>query len=251
MTKEILLTIEKFSDGGEKKFLIKSLKEIQLTLHAVAQKKSSTLVYFDEGQQFIKSVLLAVTASGIWIDVGPSDEINNNLLRSDHLTVVTMHQGAKVQFDCLQGLMASYADHPAFYFSLPDEILRLQRRDYFRLATSIEAPLSCIISPLTASNKVPHEIVIMDISVGGIALSYKEHNVRLEAGATYQNCRIELPDIGTLIVAIKIKNLYEITSLGGIVHQHAGCEFIQLDANMSMLLQRYVGSMQSKSSGLR
>ena len=251
MSKEILLTIEKFYDGEESKFLIRSPKEIQLTLNAVVQKKQATVIYFDNAQRFLKTLILAVTESGIWLDVGPSEEDNTHLLHSDSITFVTMHQGSKVQFVCHHPLMAIYASHPAFYIPLPDHILRVQRRDYFRLSTSPAAPLKCIIPLVPLKTDKSDVVTIMDISVGGIALVCKEHNVNLESGESYPDCQIELPGIGTLVATIQVKNLFDVTTPSGVTTKHAGCEFVQLDGKMSMLLQRYVGIMQSKLSKMQ
>lgn len=251
MSKEILLTIEKFYDGEESKFLIRSPKEIQLTLNAVVQKKQATVLYFDNAQRFLKTLILAVTESGIWLDVGPSEEDNTHLLHSDSITFVTMHQGSKVQFVCHPPLMAIYASHPAFYIPLPDHILRVQRRDYFRLSTSPAAPLKCIIPPVPLNTDKPDVVTIMDISVGGIALVCKEHNVNLESGEIYPDCQMELPGIGTLVATIQVKNLFDVTTPSGVTTKHAGCEFVQLDGKMIMLLQRYVGIMQSKLSKMQ
>ena len=69
------------------------------------------------------------------------------------------------------------------------------------------------------------------------------------AGETYTDCRIELPGLGTLVATVQVKNLFDVTSPSGNVIKHAGCEFMQLDGKMSMLLQRYVAVMQGKLSG--
>lgn len=251
MSKEPILTIEKFRDGEESKFLIHSPKEIQLTLHAIAQKKSIGVLYFDNSERFFKTVLLAVNEQGLWLDVGPDADDNNLILHSDSITFVTMHHGAKVQFDCHQIQSALYATHPAFYCPLPQKIVRLQRREYFRLPTSGDAPLKCVIAPPPEISPQPVEITIMDISVGGIALTCKESNVTLQEGKLYPDCQIELPGVGTLVVTIQVRNLFDVTSLSGTITKHAGCEFIRMDGKMSMLLQRYVGMMQSKLPGIR
>jgi len=251
MSKEIPLTVENFRDGEESKYRISSSKEIQLTLHAIAQKKSVTFLYFNSAQRVLKTLLLAANEQGIWLDVGPNEDDNNLILNSDSIAIVTMHHGAKVQLVCHQAAVAIYASHPAFYFPLPDQILRLQRREYFRLPTSTDAPLKCIIPLPHLESERSDEITIMDISVGGLALICREQNVKLEAGEVYPDCKISLPGIGTLIATIRVKNLFDIASPGGAVCKHAGCEFVQLDGKMSMLLQRYVGIMQSKLSGLR
>ncbi len=251
MSKDIFPTIQKFLDGEENKFLITSPKQIQLTLRAIAQKESLAILYFENEQRFFQTLFLAVTDDGIWMDVGPSKEDNNALLHSDDITLISLHQGAKIQFVCRRPLLANYEGQPAFYFSSPPHILRLQRRDFFRLPTSSITPLKCIV-PVTQGKTVkPHEITIADISVGGISLVCKEDNISVEAGAIYSDCRIELPDIGTLLVTLQVKNLFNVTSPSGAVSKYAGCEFVQLRGEMSILLQRYVDIMQSKLSGLR
>lgn len=249
MSKKPPLTIEQFSGEEEKnKYRINSQKEIQLTLHAIAQKKTVTFLYYDQDQRFLKTILLAANEQGVWLDVGPDNDDNTLILNSDTLTFVTLHNGAKVQFTSQHIQVAIYATHPAFFCPLPDHIFRLQRRDYFRLPIPPDSPLSCIIPPISMKYSDHDEITILDISVGGIALECKESNVRLEAGETYADCTIELPEIGTLIATIEVKNLFDVTSPNGTPAKHAGCEFVQLDGKMSMLLQRYIGIMQKKST---
>ena len=249
MYKEPVLTIEKFREGEESKFLIKSPKEIQLTLQAIAQKKTSTIIYFENNERFLKTILLAANEKGVWLDVGPDHSDNTQIANSENLTVVTMHNGAKVQFPGNHVQIAVYAGHPAFYFPLPGAIYRVQRRDYFRLnAAAADTPLKCVIPPLTENQQRPHEITIMDISAGGIALVCRENTVRLEAGEIYPGCQIELPNVGVLSATIEVKNLFDVNSPSGATIKHAGCEFKQLDGNMRMLLQRYISMMQSKLS---
>jgi len=248
MSKDPSLTVEKFRDGEENKYLIKSHREIQLTLKAVAQKKAIVVLYYNDDDHFIKTVLLEANETGIWVDVGPGEAINSQILNSNHVVFVTMHNGAKLQFICPPIEVAIYASHPAFFFPLPAQMIRLQRRDYFRLPASGDKPLKCVIPHALPQNSALEEITIMDISVGGVALTCKEDNVKLETGETYPDCQIELPGVGTLKVTIQVKNLFDVTAYNGVVTKHAGCEFIKLDGKTSILLQRYIAIMQSKLS---
>ena len=128
-------------------------------------------------------------------------------------------------------------------------MLRLQRRDYFRLSTSGDVPLKCVIPHKEFTDEHQSEITIINISLGGIALVCKELGVRLGVGEVYPDCSIELPDIGTLVATLQVKNMFEVNTHNGTVIKHAGCEFTQLDSKMAMMLQRYVGLMQSRLSG--
>ena len=248
MSKEILLTLEKFRDGEETNFLIQSAKEIQLTLQAIAKNKTPVVLYFDNKQRFLKSFLLGVNEKGIWLDVGPDEDDNAALLNSGSISFVTQRHSVKVQFICHQIVLAIYASLPAFYFPLPESIVRLQRRDDFRLSTSGDAPLKCIIPHKDSPEDHQSETTIIDISLGGIRLICKEQGVKLETGEIYPDCRIELPDIGTLLATLQVKSIVDASAPNGTVIKHAGCQFRHLDRNMSMMLQRYVALMQSRLS---
>lgn len=251
MAKEIILTIENISKDEESKFLISSTKEIKLILQAIARNKSFVALYFDNDEHFLKTLLLCANEQGIWLDISQNEEENAALLKSNAFTLVTMHNGAKVQFACQHAVAAVYASNPAFFFPLPSQIFRLQRRDYFRINLPTDVPLKCIIPPKPGNAGNQHMVTIMDISLGGVALKCKESNVRLEEGALYPDCQIELPEIGTLIATIQVRHLFDVNTPSGAVIKHAGCEFVGLDSKMSMLLQRYIAVMQSKLSGIR
>lgn len=250
MSKEILLTIEKFHDGEENQFLIQSSKEIQLLLQAIAKNNSFVILYFNDEQRFLKTLLLGANEQGIWLDVSPNEEENDALLNSDSFTFVTQHHGAKVQFVCHHTLMAVYASHPAFYFPLPQHILRLQRRDYFRINIPFDEPLKCIIPP-RSDDEHQYEVPLKDISLGGVGLVCKGKGIRLQEGALYPDCRIELPNAGTLIATLQVRYLLDLGTLGRTTIRHAGCQFIHLDSRMSVMLQRYIAIIQSKLSGFR
>ena len=244
MTKATLLTIEKFDPGEEAKYQLTSPREIQLTLQALAKKRSLTIIYFDEARRFVKSMLLSATDKGIWLDTGPDTHDNRLLLNSPDITLVTLYQGSKIQFTSQHPELGNFDSHPAFHFPLPVGITRLQRREFYRLPISTETPLKCVIPP--ADYAAPSIATIVDISVGGIALKCKEKDFRLEEGLSFENCQIELPGSGMLTATIQIKNLIDVPVTSNQSIKHAGCEFVKMDVNMSMLLQRYIGLMQSK-----
>jgi len=245
------LTVEKFREGEEKKYLISSPREIQLILQAIAQKKSSAMLYINDGEHFIKTVFLAANAQGIWLDVGPGDADNESVLLNDTITLVTKHQGAKVQFECQHIELAMIASLPAFFCPLPAKMVRLQRREYFRLLIPVDVPLKCVIPPKTDKPVQQDEVTILDISVGGIALVCKETGVHLEEGEVYPDCQIDLPGIGMLTATLQVKNLFDVTSPAGHITKHAGCEFIHPDGQTGILLQRFVALMQCKTPSLK
>lgn len=89
----------------------------------------------------------------------------------------------KVQFVSHRIESAAYDRKPAFLVPLPERVLRLQRREYYRLTTPIVNPLKCMV-PLEEGRT--REFPIVDISAGGIGMIVGNlPKARLEVGAIY------------------------------------------------------------------
>lgn len=249
-TKEIPLKIELFSSDEENEYLITNPKEIVSILQTIAQRKSRVALYYNEGISMVLTMILAVDENGVWIDAA-SNPLDNRLIeRSKRIIFVSTHNQAKVQFVASDVVLGTYEDAPAFSLGLPRKLLRLQRRDYYRLVTAETGALNCIIHPL-ANQAMQHEMTVMDISIGGVALVCEQTGVELHPGMVYEHCQIELPGLGTVEAAIEVKNAFEITDRSGKVKRRAGCVFVKPDGKTTMLLQRYVAQMQQKMAGSR
>jgi flagellar brake protein len=249
-TKEIPLKIELFSSDEENEYLITNPKEIVSILHDIAQRKSRVALYYNEGISMVLTMILAVDENGVWIDAA-SNPLDNRLIeRSKRIIFVSTHNQAKVQFVAGDVVLGTYEDAPAFSLGLPRKLLRLQRRDYYRLVTAETGALNCIIHP-TANQSMQHEVTVMDISIGGVALVCEQTGVELHPGMVYEHCQIELPGLGTIIAAIEVKNAFEITDRSGKVKRRAGCVFVKPDGKTTMLLQRYIAQMQQQLASMK
>ena len=242
-TKEIPLKIELFSSDEENEYLITNPKEIVSILQTIAQRKSRVALYYNEGVSMVLTMILAVDENGVWVDAA-SNPLDNRLIeRSKRIIYVSTHNQAKVQFVAGDVVLGTYEDAPAFSLGLPRKLLRLQRRDYYRLVTAETGALNCVIHPV-ANQSIQQEVTVMDISIGGVALVCEQTGVELHPGMVYEHCQIELPGIGTVEAAIEVKNAFEITDRNGKVKRRAGCVFVKPDGKTTMLLQRYVAQMQ-------
>jgi c-di-GMP-binding flagellar brake protein YcgR len=250
-TKEIPLKIELFSNDEENDYLVGNPKEIVSILQTIAQRMSRVALYYNEGNSMVLTMILAADENGVWIDAA-SNPLDNRLIeRSKRIIFVTSHNQAKVQFIATDVILGTYEDKPAFSLALPRKLLRLQRRDYYRLVTSDTGALSCIIRPVADEAHIQHEVTVMDISIGGVAIVCEQAGVELHPGMVYEHCRIELPELGTLEATIEVKNTFEITDRNGNVKRRAGCVFVKPDGKTTMLLQRYVAQMQQRMASIR
>jgi c-di-GMP-binding flagellar brake protein YcgR len=247
MEKDIPLKIEILSKEHDGALSISSPEEIKYVLFYIAEVGNRVALYYDGENDFILTTLLAVDDGGLWLELGPNDSINKCVAKSHRLIFISSHLQVKVQFTANQANIEKYKGNLVFHLALPDNLFRVQRREYFRLMTPIINPLRCIISKGSTNNQSIREFIIMDVSCGGVGLVCREDDTELVPGSLYENCQIELPEHGIITGTIEVKNLIQTTSKSGIIKKRAGCEFKNLEGSSIILLQRYITHMQQKS----
>jgi len=248
--KEIPLKIEVFSNNEDSEFLILKKNEIQHILRTIQERESRAALYYNEGNSFVLTMLLAVSDEGIWVDPPSNPQDNRNILNSNRIIFVSSHNQAKVQFVASEAHAVIYNGADAIFISLPKKLLRLQRRDYYRLAAWPQNPLKCVFKPVANQKQGKHEVTIMDISIGGLALVCQETSLELTPGTTYSNCEIDLPGVGVLTATVQVKNTFEVTSRSGEKLRRAGCVFVNPNSDATSFLQRYVAYMQRQAAAI-
>lgn len=240
--KEVVLQVERFHDDEDREFRIPSKREMLSILQRIAKQGTRVALHYDEHQNFILTTLLGADENGMWLEVGPFPPENERLLLSEQFTFVSVHQNVKVQFVAHHVENALYENTKAFYLELPDYLLRIQRRDFFRLSIPAGAPIKCIIPAMMC------EVPVLDISCGGIGLQCGENDTKLVPGKTFEDCQIPLPDIGTVKVTIEVKSNIKFTARNSVVQTRAGCQFINLSNQMEQLLHRYTTRLQAEAA---
>ncbi|MDP2961986.1 MAG: flagellar brake protein [Sulfurimicrobium sp.] len=220
-------------------YMIHSRMEIIYILRAIQHKNELVTAYFNQGTDFILTSIIDVDSDNgtVVFDYGANVLLNKRILESEKIILVTTQDKVKVQFVIGRMQEIEYLGRPAFRSALPDGLLKLQRREYYRLSTPLINPIKCSI-PQADSVKI--EVPIADISLGGIAITQYQEHMQLEIGARFKACRILLPDIGTVITDIEIRNEQEITMKNGAKNHRAGCMFIDLHSSQQAMIQRYI-----------
>jgi len=234
-------------------FLLHSLAEIRFVLRELIENVSQITVFFNEGKDLLLTTLATFDDDGLILDMGASSEMNRRAQEVDKLFCIATLNKVKIQF-ILKGLQRTeYEGRPAFRAAYPETLLRLQRREYYRLTMPVSRPLNCTI-PLPGRSGEAVSVNLVDISAGGLALVAPPAGVRFEPGDEFPDCRIELPDIGTVMATLKVRSLFELTLRSGNVLKRSGCEFIKLPGPMMTLIQRYIIKVErerkARESGL-
>jgi c-di-GMP-binding flagellar brake protein YcgR len=245
---EIPLKIEVLSHNDENDFTIGNPKEILSVFRTIVTRRSRVALYYNDDNSMVLTLLSAVDEKGMWVDASSINQDNRSIELNNRIVFVSSHNQAKVQWVSTETILGKYENSPAFFLPLPKKILRLQRRDYYRLLTPEPHPLSCIIHSEPKQPHLDQEVTVMDISIGGVALVCAENGVELQPGTTYPDCEIELPGIETITTTIQVKNTFKVTDAEGRVRRRAGCVFVKPDGHTTIMLQRYVVQMQRQKN---
>ena len=230
----------------QSKYLIYSRLEIATILNTLAKSGTMVTAYFGGGNDFIlTSVVAARPEQGkVFVDYGADDEANERALKAKKITFVAAHERIKIQFAADALRPARLGGRDVFSMALPETLLRLQRREYFRITTPLTRPLVCVIPAQPGPAQIPAEVTIIDISCGGIAVMDSSDPAGIETGAHFNGCRIQLPELGEVSADITVRSTYEVTYRNGAKHRRAGCEFIDMRERDRALIQRYISKLE-------
>jgi len=219
-------------------YLLRSKQEVAQVLRGVMKATELVTAYFDHGRQFFITSVVDVKPEGdaLLLDYGVDRETNKRVLQAPRVVFVTSQDRVKVQFSTGPLQEVEINGRPAFRTQLPTTLLKLQRREYYRLVTPIRTPLACLI-PSPAGHV---EAAVTDISVGGVGLSGLPEGMDLGEGTVYQGCRIVLPEEGTILTALELRSVQDVTLRSGKVVKRAGCRFVGIPASQQALIQRYI-----------
>lgn len=230
------------------KFLVESDKEVVYILRAIMQKGERVTAHFNQGSDMILTSLVEVDGNEVILDYGANEALNRKITEAHKVIFITSQDKVRVQFVANRVEKINYEGKPALRIDLPETLIKLQRREYFRLATPITKPLMCTLA-LEGGKKL--NLPIADISIGGIGLVNPPAHFKFEQGASYQGCHFTLPDIGTIVTTLQIRNAFEVTLKSGLHTWRAGCMFINLPGTMQSMIQRYIIKLERERRALQ
>lgn len=222
-------------------FRLESPTEVLRILRDLIRDHQLVTAYFNDGREFILTTILHVDpeANHLVLDYGADEQMNRRLLERQRALFVTRHNQVRVQFSAEQIVRATYQSLPALVVPIPESLFRVQRREYFRL----NAPMGHHLNlSFAAPDGSEINARIVDISVGGIGIIEpgEDEDCNWEAGTLIANCRIELPEEGTIETDIEIRNRYQTGEQAGIPIYRVGCRLLRLDSRQTAAIQRYI-----------
>jgi len=207
-------------------------------------------VFSNHGKTFILTRLLEVDQRNgtLTFDWGGDAEANRQLLNSDRQVFVCAPEGVKTQFSAGRVQQVNYEGKPAFEVALPDEVIKLQRREFFRVPTRVSTPVECQI-PAHASG--PVVLPLFDISLGGVGLWLPDtSDAGYEIGTIFSGCQIDLKPLGVLVIDLEVRHHQPVLQRNGKQVLRLGCAFVGLSNATESLVQRFVAQLDRERRSL-
>ena len=232
------MKIEITSSEERNRYLVRHPAEVLRILREVMQDKDIVTAYVDDGRSCMLTTIVDLDPVGrsVFLDCGADEGMNARLASCREVVLSTTHEGVRVQFTSPALERVRHRQAEVLRAAMPEELLRLQRREYYRLVTSVVDPIICRIA--TARGEL--EATVVDLSVGGIGILAYKPDVPLEVGLAYHGCHLALPTLGQFAVSLTVRSLFEITLRNGRRSHRAGCQFIDLPPGLETTLQRYI-----------
>lgn len=221
------------------KYSVNRKTDIVHILRSIMKKGDLISASFGQGKHFMLTVIVGIDPdlNEVFLDFGSNDELNKIICESEKVIFVTVHDRVKVQFTVKRIEKTLFGGRNSFKIKLPESLVRLQRRENFRVPVPIINPLTCML-PLNDDDNL--EVTILDISVGGACHILPSVDVELLPGTIFHKCQLELTDIGRITADMEVMNVFEVTMRNGVTSKRAGCRFIGLTTKMQSMLQRYI-----------
>ena len=241
---EIKMVIPRPSVEEVDKFRMDSDIEILYILRSMMKANTLTTLTFGNSEGFILTNIINIDLKHreVIFDYGTDQASNRCALKADKFNVFTLLNRVEIQFVCHDVEKIKFEGKNAFRARIPESLLRLQKREHYRIDMPVNRSLKCKV-PLPEGGYT--EVVLQNISRGGMAVLDLDHRVDFESGADYRGCLLDLPSIGTIKLNLQVKSVSEITQRGGIKCLRAGLQFDEDTEEKTLsMIQRYVMQLQ-------
>jgi flagellar brake protein len=237
-------TEEVFS-AEESEFVVDSAAEVASILRKAQEKAALVTVYFNAGREFAITSILAIRpdADEMIFDAPARPELAARLIASHRIVFVTAQDGVKIKFAVGAAWQTIFEGRPALASRIPGALVRLQRREFYRVACPLAKPVRCKIPSQPDAVREDTSVTLVDISLGGAAISDNE-NINPARGTVLHQCRIELPDGEIITADIEVRNSLPVRMRNGATVKRLGCAFLKLAPAAQAALQRFIMKLE-------
>ena len=218
-------------------YILSGRSEIMQKLRSLGKKRSLMTIHF-ENQSMLSTVVDVLADKDLLVlDYGSNEKLNQKLIQSSKAIVKTDYNGITAQFTITNIQKARLKGQSSFACSLPETVLWVQRREFYRVRVPLSENVTCEI---VHSNNIHVEYRVLDISTGGIALFDPDGELELEPGHLFEGCKLTLGKHKTTYINLEIQNNMLVDSEDPSKGTRCGCAFIDISSDFEVSLQKFI-----------
>lgn len=227
-------------------FEVSSRREVVSLLRAIADKNQLIrMLVHGESDVCVTSILHVDVDNGkLILDRSINDGQNERIVQARRISFETSLDKIRILFASDKVRATLHENGAALELDLPASMIRLQRREFYRMATPVSNPVRVTIPipyDLGGGNAV---LALSDISCGGVCVFDNKFVLGNTIGKNYEDCRIELPDIGMVAATLQVRNSIDMTLLNNKANRRLGCQFLDMSRASAAAVQRYITRLE-------
>ncbi|KAF1684564.1 pilus assembly protein PilZ [Pseudoxanthomonas broegbernensis] len=228
-------------DLEDARYTLHDPREIARVLQALIDSRALISAHIMPGGLPCPTALLEVGADGnILIDGSQQETINQRIAGAHHLTCISQLDRVRIQFRLAGLVRVEVEGRAAFSTPAPESLLKLQRRELYRLSLIPGPPVTLQVPPLE-EDAPPLQLRVLDLSGGGLALSIRDEDEhRFPARAVLEGCLLQLPDAEPIPVQVQVAHLSRREPPLAGATLRAGCRFLALPGPAEKHILQYI-----------
>jgi c-di-GMP-binding flagellar brake protein YcgR len=225
---------------------VHSPREIVSLLRQIGEKKQLIRMKIKgEADVCVTSILEVDGDDGIFVlDRSINPEQNGRIVQANSVMCETYLDKIRILFSVGGVQETDYRGSGALVADIPATLIRLQRREFYRMPTPVTNPVPVLVPMPLDLGGGNATFPLADISCGGIALLDNKMMLNSTIGQTFTNCRIELPDTGFVTTSLQVRNALDVTMLNNKTSRRIGCMFVDISRANMAAVQRYITKLE-------
>lgn len=225
---------------------VSSRREIIALLRSIAAKNQLIrMLIHGEADVCVTSILdVDADNDSLALDYSVNKEQNARILAAGRVLFETSLDKIRILFATDRVRESAYDGGTALRIGIPESLIRLQRREFYRMATPVSNPVRAVVPMPADLGGGTTVFPLADISCGGIAMLDNKLLLGNTIGAHFADVRLELPDIGTVQTGLEVRNSLDMTLLNNKSNRRLGCEFVDITRGNLALVQRYITKLE-------
>jgi c-di-GMP-binding flagellar brake protein YcgR len=236
-----------FGTSDLDRYRIYSRREILALLRSIKDHNQLVSLMIGSGNEAVVTSILHIDDANNYlvVDSAPSHAVNERILASGKVAFETNLEQIRILFTSDDVRFVNFENLPAFRVPIPESVVRLQRREFYRVATPVANPVRCIVPVKDEEGHVtPVTTTLYNISAGGVALVDDRKILDNTPGFIHNNCRIDLPGGAPIAVSLQVRNSTDLTLTSGRSIRRIGCMFVNLPQSQLTAVQRYITKLE-------